>query len=180
MLSIKHSFENAKLQSIMCLFCLFLMIIAMRDFFKITYLIGTIFWIVLYFIVIYLTNKFADKKYITGISLIISIVILIVFFVNYIFMCLDLTLNETKHPTDDIKRYNISNQQLLKVFPKRIPKSAIDAHYMYAPGFLQAPTRYILYYIDKSIDINEFNKKNSKEAIWIGYKNEIENSQDLK
>lgn len=94
-------------------------------------------------------------------------------------MCLHLTLKETEHPTDDIKRYNISDKYLLKVFPKNIPKSAEDAHYMYAPGFLQAPSRYILYYTDKNININKFDSKNRKEAIWIGYKNEIDNNDDL-
>jgi len=175
-MNIKCYYKNAKIQSMMCLFSLFFMIIVMWNLFKITYLIGTIFWILLYFTVIFLTNKFANKKYTVGISLIISIVILMLFFANYIFICLDITLKETEHPTDDIKRYGISNKQLLKVFPKKIPKSAVDAHYMYAPGFLQAPSRYILYYTDKTIDINKFDKKYRKNAKWTGYKKDMNNN----
>lgn len=82
MMKIKCYFENAKLQSIMYLFCLFLMIIVMSDFFKITYLVGIIFWTILYYLIIYLTNKFVNKKYITGISLLISIVILMLLIIS--------------------------------------------------------------------------------------------------
>lgn len=180
MKKIKDYYNSAKLQSVMCLIVIWIMFLLITDTPKLSLIIGTIFFIVLYVIVIILTNRFKDKKYTTSISLLISLFILMLFFFNIFFWGLDGAIKETENPTDDITKYNIHNKYLLRVFPKKISKGVTNAHYMYAPGFLQAPTRYILYYTDKKIDIKKFDKKYSKKAIWIGYKNEIENDDNLK
>ncbi len=180
MKKIKDYYSSAKLQCVMCLIVVWIMILFIKDSPKLSFIIGMLFFITLYSIVIILTNKYKDKKYTQAISLLMSLFILMLFFMNLIFWGFDTAMRETEHPTDDITKYNMYDKFLLRVFPKEIPKTAEDAHYMYASGFLQAPTRYILYYTDKNIDVDAFDKKHRKRAIWVGYKNEVKNDNSLK
>ena len=56
-----------------------------------------------------------------------------------------------------------------KVFPQKIPKNVEDVKFYYAPGVLQGGTRYTLYYVDKKMTLDEFDKKYKKQAEWIGH-----------
>lgn len=44
---------------------------------------------------------------------------------------------------------------------------------------LQGGTRYTLYYVDKNMTLDKFDKKYKEQAKWIGYKNDYTENDDL-
>lgn len=85
-----------------------------------------------------------------------------------------------QHPVKDIKYYHHFVQgTLLQVFPTQIPNSAQQVKLIYIPRVLQGPTETTLYYIDKNLDINEFDKQYRTKAKWVGRKNEEEQKEEL-
>ena len=54
-----------------------------------------------------------------------------------------------------------------------------NIHFYYAPGILQGGTNYSLYYIDKNLTREEFDKRYREKAIWIGCKSEYAEKSEL-
>ena len=56
-----------------------------------------------------------------------------------------------------------------KVFPKEIPNNVEKVKFEQTTGLLQAETNTSLYYIDKNLNQEDFQKKYQSQSIWIGY-----------
>lgn len=85
------------------------------------------------------------------------------------------------NPITDEKYYKhyVNSSYLTKVFPKNIPRGMDNIHFYYAPGILQRGTNYSLYYIDKNLTKEEFDKRYREKAIWIGCKSEYAEKSGL-
>lgn len=76
------------------------------------------------------------------------------------------------------KYYNFYRPDL-NVFPKKIPKEVEDVKFLYAPGILQGETIYTLYYVNKNMTLNEFDKKYKKQAEWVGHLKDYKENEGL-
>ncbi len=126
----------------------------------IPFLLFMIFWFVIY------TNK--EKRKVFSIFKTISIVITCLLPYYYFIAMFFIVLIEAVNPMTNPKYYSFHIPDS-KVFPKKIPKDVEDVKFLYAPGILQGGTRYTLYYVDKNMTLNEFDKKYQKQAEWIGH-----------
>ncbi len=89
-------------------------------------------------------------------------------------------LDAVENPITDVKYYKREIKgDLLKVFPPDIPDNVENVEFYYAPGFLQGGTNYSLYYIDKNMTMDKFDKKYKDKAIWIGHKDEYTEKRGL-
>ena len=87
---------------------------------------------------------------------------------------------EADHPITDIHSYKdkVNGNRLLKAFPKEIPKDVENIKFEYSPGVLQAGTDISLYYVDKNMTLEKFDKMYKNKAIWIGHINDYNNRTD--
>lgn len=126
-------------------------------------------------VVIYI-NK--EKQKVFSIFKTISIVItclLLFYYFNAIFV---IALTEVDNPMTNPKYYNFYMPES-NIFPKTIPKDVEDVKFLYAPGILQAGTRYTLYYVDKKMTLDKFDKKYKNQAEWIGHINDYTEKRGL-
>ena len=87
---------------------------------------------------------------------------------------------ETENPARDIKYYkDIVYGKLLNAFPKKIPEDAENVQLFYSPGALQAGTKYVLYYVDRNMSIDKFDKAYRNKAKWIGHINDYDSSPGI-
>lgn len=137
--------------------------------------------LIIFLIIMFLTNHFYHKvkirKILNTITIILSLVALW-YYLCAIFLCAAI---EAMNPITDVNSYRsvVSNSKLLKVFPKEIPKDVEQTEFYYAPGFLQGGTNYSLYYIDKGITLEEFDSKYREKAIWVGRKKDYKEKMGL-
>lgn len=131
--------------------------------FSVAFLPFILFMIFLF--VIYI-NK--EKQKVFSIFKTISIVITCLLPYYYFIAMFVIVLTEFVNPMTNPKYYSFHIPDS-KVFPKKIPKDVEDVQFLYAPGILQGGTRYTLYYVDKNMTLNEFDKKYKKQAEWIGH-----------
>lgn len=121
-------------------------------------------------------NTKKSKDTITILSTILTF-FLLGYYVSAIFIC---AFEEAENPITDVRYYKDKvNGSLLKVFPKEIPDDVEKIEFYYAPGILQGGTNYSLYYIDKNMTIDKFDKKYKEKAIWIGHKEEYIKEEGL-
>lgn len=108
----------------------------------------------------------------------IFVFFLLLYYLVAIFEC---GFIEATNPITDIKYYKhyINGSYLTQVFPSRIPKNVDNIQFYYAPGMLQAGTNYSLYYVDKNLTKEEFDKRYREKAIWIGHKSEYTEKSGL-
>ena len=89
-------------------------------------------------------------------------------------------LDAVENPITDVKYYKREIKgHLLKVFPSDIPDNVEKVEFYYAPGILQGGTNYSLYYVDKNMTMDKFDKKYKNKAIWIGHKDEYTEKMGL-
>ncbi len=119
----------------------------------------------IFLFVIYI-NK--EKQKVFSIFKTISIAVTCLLLFYYFIAMFIIILVEAVNPMTNPKYYSfhIPDSQ---VFPKNIPKDVEEVKFLYAPGVLQSGTRYTLYYVDKNMTLNEFDKKYNKQAKWIGH-----------
>lgn len=123
---------------------------------------------ILFAIFVFAIYKNKEKQKVFIIFKIISIVITCLLLFYYIIAMFVILITEGTNPMTNPKYY-IFHVPDSKVFPKKIPKDVEDVKFFYAPGVLQGGTRYTLYYIDKNMTLNEFDKKYKKQSKWIGH-----------
>lgn len=102
-------------------------------------------------------------------------------FIYYLMAIMTCAFIEADNPVTDISSYRdkVNESRLLKVFPKDIPSGVDNVSFVYSPGALQAGTEIALYYIDKNMTKDSFDKKYKDKAIWIGYKDEYNEKEGL-
>ncbi len=117
--------------------------------------------------------KFKRRNIIILILLVLFLILtqLYIHFYNTLYYMFDVT---------DINMYEKRmNDNLLMIFPERIPKNAKNVNFYYTYGILQAGDIVSLYYEDNNLNSNEFDKKYNNKSIWSGYIKEYTNNNGL-
>lgn len=132
----------------------------------------------LFLIFLYIMYKNNEKRKVVSIFKIVSIVITCLLLFYYFIAMFVVVFTEAINPMTNPKyyRFHVPNST---VFPKKIPKNAEDIKFLYAPGILQGGTRYTLYYVDKNMTLDKFDKKYKKQAEWIGHINDYTEKEGL-
>lgn len=118
----------------------------------------------------------ASKDIILGLCSILTFLLL-----SYYICCIFIgAFAEAEHPITDIHSYKekVNGSRLLKVFPKEIPDDVKNIKFKYSPGVLQAGTDISLYYVDKNMTLEMFDKFYKNKAIWIGHIDDYNNRPD--
>lgn len=123
---------------------------------------------ILFVIFLFIIYKNKEKQKVYSIFKTISIVITCLLLFYYLIAMFVVVLTEAVNPMTNPKYYSFHIPDK-KVFPKKIPKDVDDVKFLYAPGILQGGTSYTLYYVDKNMTLDEFDKKYKKQAEWIGH-----------
>ena len=123
---------------------------------------------ILFVIFLFVIYKNKEKQKVYSIFKTISIVITCLLLFYYLIAMFVVVFTEAVNPMTNPKYYSFHIPDK-KVFPKKIPKDVDDVKFLYAPGILQGGTRYTLYYVDKNMTLDEFDKKYKKQAEWIGH-----------
>ena len=124
------------------------------------------FMLFMIILIIIYVNK--ENQKIFSISKKISVVITYLLLFYYLIALFIIVLTESLNPMINPKYYNFYRPDL-NVFPKKIPEDVEDVQFLYSPGILQGGKIYTLYYIDKDMSLNEFDKKYKKQAEWVGH-----------
>lgn len=139
------------------------------------YLPATIF-LALLLIGFFKCNTKESKDVITIPSVILTF-LLLGYYVCAIFIC---AFEEAENPITDVKYYKDKvNGSLLKVFPKEIPDNVEKVEFIYSPGVLQGGTEIALYYVDKNMTIDKFDKVYKSKAEWIGHAKDYNEKKGL-
>jgi len=111
------------------------------------------------------------------ISIILTCILLIYYFIAMFIIVMIQASNGVSNPIF-YKRY-VSGSKLTKVFPHNIPKNVENVEFHYNPPFLQGSMIHYLYYIDKNMTADKFEKKYKDKAEWVGHKNEYNEKKGL-
>ena len=122
----------------------------------------------------YKCSTIKSKNVITVICATLT-VLLLGYYISILFIG---AFEEVANPITDVKYYKDKVKgNLLKVFPKEIPSNAENVIFNYTPSFPQTSINITLYYVDKSMTLDKFDKNYKSKAIWIGtneeYKGEL-------
>lgn len=128
---------------------------------------------IIFIIFVFMIYKYNKKKKVVyalkTISIVITCLLLFYYFIALFFVVLIEATNPMTNPK--YYSYHISVTPVLKkAFPSKIPKNVDNVKFFYVPGILQGGTRYTLYYIDKNMTCDKFDKKYKKQAEWVGHK----------
>lgn len=132
----------------------------------------------LFLIFLFVIYKNSQKRKIVSIFKTLSIVIACLLLFYYLLSMFVVVLTEAVNPMTNPKYYSFHIPDS-KVFPKKIPKDVEDVKFLYAPGILQGGTRYTLYYVDKNMTLDKFDKRYKKHAEWIGHINDYTENKGL-
>lgn len=126
--------------------------------------------------------SYKSNKNIGTILTILSIFIASSLVVYYFLVLFISVLIVFVNPITDPKYYNyyVRDKTLNKVFPEDIPKDVNDVNFHFSPAMMQAGTVYTLYYVDNNMTAKKFADKYSRQAIWIGKKEDYSNKDLLK
>ena len=113
-------------------------------------------------------KKFFGKNLKKEIKLIIKIIFTYLLIFYYIFSIVEISFIRFENPITDKKYYSLIEKSS-KVFPKEIPNNVEKIKFEQTNGLLQAETSTSLYYIDKNLSQEDFQKKYQSQSIWIGY-----------
>ena len=129
--------------------------------------------------VIVIKNK--EKKKIVNIFTGLSIFLTCILIFYYFFVIFIIVLMQAMYGVSNPHFYKqyVSDSYLNEVFPQSIPINVSNIVFHYNPPFLQGSMIHYLYYADKNMTINKFDKKYKNKAIWIGHKNEYNEKQGL-
>ena len=121
-------------------------------------------------------NTIPSQYVITTITAILTF-FLLGYYISAIFIC---AFEEAENPITDVRYYKGKvNGNLLKVFPTDIPNDVEDVSFIYSPGVLQAGTDVALYYVDKNMNIDKFDKKYRPISEWVGHVREYNDKDGL-
>lgn len=136
---------------------------------------------ILFLIITLLCYHFGNQKQVRFVFKAISAIFACLLMYYYIIALFLILAMEAENPVTDVKYYRhyVGGTELTKVFPKKIPDHVENIEFYYAPGFLQAGTNYMLYYVDKDMTADQFNQNYKDKAIWIGHKNEYTEKEGL-
>ncbi len=150
-----------------------------KDFFIV--LLASYIPFIVFLILTLLCYYLGKKKQIRFICKAITGILVLLLFYYYIGVIFIIGFLEAENPVTDLKYYKhqIHGTELTKVFPKKIPENVENIKFYYAPGILQAGTNYMLYYVDRNMTMEKFNKKYKSKAIWIGHKKEYKEKEGL-
>lgn len=129
------------------------------------------------FLIAYKNKK--NKKVVnifTGLSIFLTCILIFYYFIAIIFVVAIQSMTGVSNPI--FYKHYVSGK-LTEVFPKSIPNNVTNVEFFYNPPFLQGGMNHYLYYINKNMTINKFDKKYKNKAIWIGHKNEYNEKQGL-
>lgn len=128
-----------------------------------------------------LIYKFNNSKKIVMtfhiLSIILTCVLLIYYFIAMFIIALIQAVNDVSNPI--FYRHYVSGTQLTKVFPKKIPENVTDVEFHYNPPLFQGGMIHYLYYVDKNMTSDKFDKKYKSKAVWVGHKNEYNENKGL-
>lgn len=127
---------------------------------------------ILFVIFLFIIYKNKEKQKVYSIFKTISIVITCLLLFYYFIALFVVAGVETTNPMTNPKYYSYHifiTPGLKDTFPNNIPKDVENVSFYYAPGVLQGGTRYTLYYVDKKMTLDKFDKKYKKKAEWIGH-----------
>ena len=110
-------------------------------------------------------------------SILITCGLLIYYFIAMFIIVLIQAINGVSNPI--FYRHYISGTNLTKVFPNSIPRNVTDVEFHYNPPFLQGGEIHYLYYVDKNMTSDKFDKKYKSKAVWIGHKDEYNEKKGL-
>ena len=148
---------------------------------QIEILLLSFFPFILYLILLFLFIKNKDNLTKTIVLKWIFRFITIGLLFYYLFALIVIGFEEAESPVTNPKYYNqyINSTGLKKLFPDKIPSNVENVKFYYAPGMLQAGTRYTLYYVDKNMTLSMFDKKYKDKAEWIGHIKEYNEKEGL-
>ncbi len=137
---------------------------------------------ILFLIFLFVIYKNKEKQKVYSVFKTISIVITCLLLFYYFITLFVIAITEATNPMTNSKYYSYHifiTPGLKDTFPNKIPKNVENVSFYYAPGVLQGGTRYTLYYVDKKMTLDEFDKKYKKKAEWIGHKNDYKDKPGL-
>lgn len=114
-------------------------------------------------------KKIINKKISKERNLLLKIIFTYLLIFYYIFSIVVISFIRFENPITDKKYYSLIEKSS-KVFPKEIPNNVEKVKFEQTTGLLQAETNTSLYYIDKNLNQEDFQKKYQSQSIWIGYK----------
>ena len=127
--------------------------------------------------IIYLTNTMIiylikEGRRLVNFALISSIVITSTLWIYYIIAIFPIALISAMYPVTNTVFYkkiiNDLNTPITDVFPKKIPKEVENVKFHYNTSFLMGSELLYLYYIDKDMTDEKFDKEYKDKSIWIG------------
>lgn len=136
---------------------------------------------ILFLIVTLLYYKFRAQKKLLSILKTFSMMLTCLLLFYYFTILFVIGLEAFENPITDIKYYKhyVKGTSLIEIFPKEIPNDVQNIEFYYAPAFLQGGTNYSLYYMDKDMTLDKFDKQYKKLAVWIGHKEEYTEKEGL-
>lgn len=124
-------------------------------------------------------EKEKSKSVSNTITGLLSLFLPIYYFIALIACMLITIFNPNMNPKYYTHYINENSTYLKKVFPKKIPDKVENVKFTYYPGLLQGGTMYSLYYVDKNLSKEKFDKKYKEKAIWIGHKDDYNDESGL-
>ncbi len=129
----------------------------------------SIIFLTLLMINYYKCNTTKSKNVITVICAILTF-LLLGYYISVIFIG---AFEETDSPITDVKYYKDKVKgNLLKAFPSEIPKNVENVIFNYHSSFPQTSITITLYYVDKNMTLDKFDKTYKSKAKWSGTKEE--------
>lgn len=125
----------------------------------------------------HLKNNLKAIKVIKIITKILTYLQVFYYFMAIFMITILMAINPVTNPK--YYKFFVNSDELTKVFPKQIPDNAENVQFYYAPGVLQGSTDYVLYYIDKNINLDRFNDLFKDKAIWIGHEKDYTEKRGL-
>ncbi len=121
--------------------------------------------IISFFIIL---KKFLNKKISKERKLLLKIIFTYLLIFYYIFSIVTISFIRFENPITDKKYYSLIAKSS-KIFPKEIPNNVEKVEFKQTNGLLQAETSTSLYYVDKNLSQEDFQKKYQSQSIWTGY-----------
>lgn len=177
---LKEIFKKSKLLLVMCILTFvigcFFAIASKGDPLKAKLQILFIgyFPFIVFLVVTILINRFYEKKKLRTFLRVITWIFFFLLAIYYIYAIFAVAFIQVFNPVTNIKSYQdkVNSSWLLKVFPKEVPDYVESVKFYYAPGILQGGDEIALYYVDKNINLERFDKKYRKISLWTGKKEE--------
>lgn len=185
---IKDVLRNSKFQIVLAIinFLIFALFVYSTKYDSWIYRYKVLLWASLPFIVCLILAVLKNKHYSNNkVKGAINVISGLLIFINFMFFCvlsIGYVIWKGESPKLNIKYYTnyIERYDYVKdIFPKDIPNNVTNAEFYHIPGFLQGADEIVLYYVDKDLNIEEFDRKYKDKTEWIGYKDDYYQKEGL-